>query len=262
MAGTRRGFGIAAAVAPEVVLATAELAEQLGYDSFWVNDTPNGDGLAALAQAATVTQRIKLGVGVIPLSRRTPEQIAEQTRALGLPLDRLMLGVGSGAPDGALARVRAGVRVLKAELDTQVFVAALGPKMSRLSGEEADGVLFNWLTPTHAETSAGWVREAAAAAGRPAPVLATYVRVALGEAAHQRLRRESDRYGGIPAYGAHFRRMGTSGYDASIPANDPAEIASGLRAWDGVLDEIVVRAITANDTVDETLELVRAGAPS
>jgi len=73
---TARGFGLAAAVSHEVIRAAASACEALGYRTFWVNDTPDGDGLAALAAAASVTSRIALGVGVLPLSRWTPERIA------------------------------------------------------------------------------------------------------------------------------------------------------------------------------------------
>lgn len=287
MAQTRRGFGIAASVPVEVVRAAAEMAESLGYDSFWVNHPPNGDGLTALAHAAAVTTGIKLGVGVIPLSHRTPESIIEQVKrlnrtedaeggagsdvdkrgetqeveGLSLPLDRLYLGIGSGSGPHALRRVRAGVRALKSALDTEVWIAALGPKMSRLAGEVADGVLFNWLTPDYARVSAEWVREGASAAGRPTPTLATYVRCALGSASAERLAKEAARYASIPSYADHFARMGVPPMQTAVAVETAEDMQAALAAWDGVLDEIVVRSITPNDTVEETLALVRAAAP-
>ena len=75
---------------------------------------------------------------------------------------------------------------LRAELSTRIVVAALGPKMCRLAGEVADGVLLNWLTPEYARQSADIVREGAAAARRPAPTIYAYVRLALGAAAPPR----------------------------------------------------------------------------
>ena len=62
-----------------------------------------------------------------------------------------------------------GVAHLRANMQTRIVVAALGPKMCQLAGEVADGVLFNWLTPEHARLSAGWVREGAKVAGRTPP---------------------------------------------------------------------------------------------
>src|SRR5207244_8810945 len=120
---------------------------------------------------------------------------------------RLLLGVGSPNPQ-ALARVRDGVAAIRKSLTTRVIVAALGPKMCRLSGEVADGVLFNWLTPEYARRSAELVRAGAAAAGRPAPKICAYVRAALGPSAADRLAEEAGRYAKIPAYADHFARMG------------------------------------------------------
>jgi alkanesulfonate monooxygenase SsuD/methylene tetrahydromethanopterin reductase-like flavin-dependent oxidoreductase (luciferase family) len=263
MTTTPRGFGIATNVEHDVVKETAQVVEALGYRSFWTNNPPGQDGLQILRLASEVTQRVNLGVGVIPFQRHPASEIIERTGAgteHSLPMQRLLLGVGSANP-GAIQRIRENIAELRQALDCQIYLAALGPRMCRLAGEIADGVLFNWLTPDYAVNSADLVREGAEAAGRPVPRLMTYVRVALGADGHARLQREADRYAQNPAYAKHFERMGIGGFDASIPANTPEEVQEGLRAWDGVLDEIVVRSITANDTLEETLALVRAGAP-
>ena len=144
-----RGFGITAAVGHDVVRDLAPEVERLGYTSFWVNDMPGADGLASLGVALAVTSDIDLGVGVIPLDRRPAPTIAAHVSELRLPLDRLVLGVGSGNAKQSLALVSESVGALKAELPTCVVVGALGPKMSVVAGEVADGVLFNWMTPEH-----------------------------------------------------------------------------------------------------------------
>ncbi len=253
-----RGFALFAATAPAVIRASAREAEALGFTSFWVNHPGATDGLAALGVAAAETRRIDLGVGVIPLHTRGPASIAEGARAL--PLDRLLLGVGSPNPD-ALTRVRAGVAELRAALKTRIVVAALGPKMCRLAGEVADGVLFNWLTPEYARRSVELVREGAAAAGRQPPKMMGYLRVAIGAAAAAKLREEGARYAAIPAYGANFQRMGVDPADTGIAAATADAVGPALAKWQGVLDELVIRAITAQDTVDEHLALVRAAKP-
>jgi alkanesulfonate monooxygenase SsuD/methylene tetrahydromethanopterin reductase-like flavin-dependent oxidoreductase (luciferase family) len=254
------GFALFAGVSPEIIRAAAREAEALAYSSFWVNHPGATDGLATLSEAAKATRRIELGVGVIPLHTRGPESIAAGVRAHTLPLGRLLLGVGSPNP-GSLARVRAGVAELRGMLDTRLVIAALGPKMCRLAGEVGDGVLLNWVNPEHARRSAELVREGAAAAGRPVPKLFAYVRLALGAAAHERLRGEANRYAAIPAYGANFERMGVKPETTAIAAHAPEEIAPALAKWRGVVDEVVLRAITATDTVDETVALVRAARP-
>ena len=256
-----QGFALFAGTTAENIRASAREAEQLGYSSFWVNHPGSTDGLAALAHAAGETKRIELGIGVIPLHTRGPEAIAEGVRATALPLDRLLLGVGSPNPN-SLGRVRDGVAVLKSQLKTRVIVAALGPKMCRLAGEIADGVLFNWLTPEHARVSAGWVRAGAAAAGRKPPTLFAYVRLALGAKACEKLAEEGGRYAAIPAYGAHFERMGVKPVGTCIAAQSAAEISTALGKWRGVVDEVVLRAITGDDTVEENLALLRAAKPA
>jgi alkanesulfonate monooxygenase SsuD/methylene tetrahydromethanopterin reductase-like flavin-dependent oxidoreductase (luciferase family) len=255
----RQGFAVFAGTAPEVIRASAREAEATGHASFWVNYPGRIDGLAALALAARVTQRIALGVGVVPLHTRGAESIAEGARA-ALPLDRLLLGVGSPNP-GALARVRAGVLVLRRELATRIVVAALGPRMCRLGGEVADGVLLNWLTPEHARRAADWVRAGAAEAGREPPALFAYVRAALGPWAPRRLREEGAQYAAIPAYAAHFARMGVDPAETAIAAETPDALRAGLARWSGVVDEVIVRAVTSEDTVEAHLALLQAGRP-
>src|ERR671915_2320804 len=98
----RRGFGIEAALAHDIVRELAPAAERAGYRTFWVNDEADGDGLAALREAAAVTTMIRLGVGAIPLDRQGPKQIASRVEELALPVERLALGVGSGHAAGGL----------------------------------------------------------------------------------------------------------------------------------------------------------------
>jgi len=256
-----QGFAVFAGIAPEIIRASAREAEALGYSSFWVNHPGSTDGLVALALAAKETRRIELGIGVIPLHTRGPDSIVEGVRANALPLDRLLLGVGSPNP-GALARVRAGIADLRPQLSARLVVAALGPQMCRLAGEIADGVLFNWLTPEHARLSAEWVRAGATAARRQPPKLFAYVRVALGSAALDRVQKEADRYAAIPAYANHFTRMGVKPAETAIAAQSPDAIAPALGKWQGAVDEVVLRAITGKDTVEEHVALLRAAKPT
>lgn len=256
-----RGFGIAAVLPRAVIEAAAAAAEQRGYRTFWVNDTPEGDGLVALAYAAGVTQHIGLGVGVLPLSRRTPQQIIEHVRTLGLPLERLRLGIGSGSAR-SVELVRKGLTELRTALPAELVVAALGPRMCRLAGEAADAVLLNWLTPTYARQSVQWVHEAAAAAGRPAPLGYAYVRVALGPEGQARLAREAATYEAIPSYAAHFARMGVRAIETAVAGETADAVQRGLAEWDEILDEVVVRAIPATNEIDAVLAVLEAAAPA
>jgi len=255
-----RGFAVAANVKSDVIAAAAREADRAGYSSFWVNHPGPFDGLASLAAAAKESRRIALGIGVIPLHTRGPASIVEGVRTHALPLDRLWLGVGSPNPK-SLDRVREGVATLCRELKTQLVVAALGPKMCRLAGEIADGVLFNWLTPEHAKASAALVREGAQAAKRPAPRMFAYVRLAMGPGAAERVTKEGARYAAVPAYQANFDRMGVKPETTAIVADAPGDVARALARWNGVVDEVVLRALPADEGVESTLALLRAATP-
>ena len=160
-----RGFGVAGALPHDIVRELAPAAEAAGYRTFWVNDTPNGDGLASLQVAAEATSTIQLGIGVIPLDRQSAMTIARQVEALGLPQERVLVGIGSGSQKGGLQRVWDGAQELEQALQAVIIVGALGPKMCALAGGGSDGVLLNWLTPSYVAPSAALVMEAAVEAG-------------------------------------------------------------------------------------------------
>ena len=262
MERAERGFGVAGALPHAIVREVARAAEAAAYRTFWVNDTPNGDGLAALREAADVTATIRLGVGVIPLDRRPPQTIAQQVAALGLPVERLTLGIGAGGAAGGVERVRLGITDLRRAEGATIVVGALGPRMCRLAGEVADGALLNWLTPEHAGRSIKIVEEAAAEAHRSRPRIDGYVRTALGTEAIRRLREEAARYAAIPAYAAHFERMGTEAIRTVVAGETGADLQNSLTQFDAVLDETVVRAVTGEETAAAYLAVLTAGAPT
>jgi alkanesulfonate monooxygenase SsuD/methylene tetrahydromethanopterin reductase-like flavin-dependent oxidoreductase (luciferase family) len=257
----QRGFGIAGALDTAIVAALAREAEQAGYASFWANDTPTGDGLVALAAAQNVTSSIWLGVGVIPVDRKPAELIASQVVELGLRQDRLFIGIGSGGLEkGALDTVRSAAQRLRDRVEARVVVGALGPRMCQVAGEAADGALLNWLTANYLPALAKVTTGAAQAAAHPKPWIGAYVRVALAGPAQDRLRAEAERYERYPAYAAHFRRMGVRAIETCV-VGDPQQIEAGLNEFPPDADEIVVRAIAADETFDSYLEVLKAGAP-
>jgi alkanesulfonate monooxygenase SsuD/methylene tetrahydromethanopterin reductase-like flavin-dependent oxidoreductase (luciferase family) len=257
-----RGFGIAAAVDNETVKTIAQAAEEAGYSSFWVNDTPGADGLECLREAASVTDHIKLGVGVIPINRRSADSIAEDVVGYDLPQDRLWLGIGSPGPKGALANARAAIDTLHDKLECAVILAALGPRMVELSGEISDGVLLNWITPSYAATSRERIEEAAKEAGRDAPIIMSYVRAGLLPEAEDEIMVQANRYASVPAYGAHFDKQGVDAHLTVLRGKQPAVLQAGIEEFEAVLDESVVRAITPDDEPDTILKLLDACKPA
>jgi len=256
-----RGFGLAGETARESILAAATGAERSGYHSFWLSQPPEGSTLEVLQEVSGITASILLGVGAIPLTSRTAEDISREVSDLGLPRDRLRLGIGSGTGIGSLDRLRTGIVRLRSLLDVEIVIAPLGPQMCALAGELADTVLLNWLTPAHAKTSASWIRAGADNARREAPSIASYVRCAISDDALPRLAAECARYGSFPHYAAHFRRQGVYPIETTIRARDEKELQEGLARYDDILDHVVVRAITPNDAPSEILALLEAASP-
>ena len=74
-------------------------AEELGFSSFWVYDTPmvNGDPFVSLALCAKATKRIKLGIGVTsPALRSAPAAAAAVASLNAIAPGRVICGVGTG----------------------------------------------------------------------------------------------------------------------------------------------------------------------
>ena len=258
---TTRGFGLAGESPMDTILSAASATEAAAHDSFWLSQPREGSTLATLQRVAGETRRIRVGVGAIPLTSLTPEEINRHISELSLPHERLRLGIGSGTGAGPLDRLRRGVEQLRSLLDVEIVVAPLGPKMCTLAGELADTVLLNWLTPAYAQTSTTWIRDGATSVGRAVPTVAGYVRCAIGADSRSRLEAECNRYGSFPHYAAHFTRQGVQPIETAIHARDADELREILRGYELVLNHVVVRAITPHDAPSEVLALVEATKP-
>ncbi len=244
----RLSLGLAGALGPDLIARLAPAAEEAGFATLWVNDTPGGDAVAALAAAARVTERIALATGVVPLDRWGPDALVSALQAADLPPDRLTVGIGSGAArTHQLGLVERGIEALRAGVPgAQVVVGALGPRMRSLAVSVGDGQLLNWLTP------------AAAAAQRQSDARTIlYVRTALDAAAQPRLSAEADAYAGYPAYAANFARLGFSARDTVITSRDDTARVTAYRA---AVDEVVLRAIVEKDDPEHYLDFIRNAA--
>ena len=79
---------------------TVRRAEQLGYDSVWTAEAYGSDAYSPLAYLAAVTDRIRLGTGVIQLAARTPANAAMTAATIDALAggDRVIVGVGVSGP--------------------------------------------------------------------------------------------------------------------------------------------------------------------
>ena len=183
--------------------------------------------LATLVGLAGETSTLLLGTGVIPMAARTSKLAAMaaatvQERSGG----RHLLGVGTGgAAPGALDRLRTYVEEIRTLIGgsapgaalrlplpapVPIWIAALGPRATRLAGEIADGVILNWCTPDRVAEARDAIRAAAGEAGRDpdSVTISVYVRAAFSDRADEALLGAAAEYASYPAYARQFEAMG------------------------------------------------------
>ena len=246
----RRGLGITAGLDAGLARDLAVRCEHLGYHSLWSNDEPAAPGLETLAHFAAAAPQLELGVGVLPLDRHQPVHIAAEIDRLGLDPTKLWIGIGSGqlrSPIDIVQRAVAELRELLPE-ETRIVVAAMRPRLCRLGGAIADGVLLNWMLPAQAAQARRWVHEGADQAGRAAPVVASYVRVAVGSDSRQRLRDEESYYRNINEdHRQHFEAMDVPLGSVGVAATARPEVLDGLAPYHAALDLPIARVLAEHD---------------
>lgn len=244
-------LGVAGSLGPELIGRLAPAVEDAGFATLWVNDTPGGDAMTALTAASRTTRRLRLATGVVPVDRRPAHAIADAVDAAGIDPERLLLGIGAGgARAGSLDRVRAAIDVLRERVSAPILVGALGPRMRRLGAEHGDGILLNWVTADAARAQADEAHELSLDAR-----VAIYVRTVVDPAARPRLEQETARYASLPNYAANFVRLGVEA--AATTFADLAAVRVGLPAYERA-GEVVLRAVTADDSLDAYLAFVAA----
>jgi F420-dependent oxidoreductase-like protein len=199
------------------LIADGVAAETAGFSSFWFPQVPGYlDAMTAIALLGASTTAIELGTAVVPIQTRHPLILAQQalttnaacggrfTLGLGVSHDWIIngqLGIGYERPVHALRdhlevltaafagpgqvdienngfRVHSPVDV--ADAAPPILLAALGPTMLRIAGEQADGTIL-WMADERAISShvAPRINAAADAAGRKAPRIVAGVPVAI-----------------------------------------------------------------------------------
>ena len=132
--------------------------ERLGYGAIWVGGSPDGD-LRLAEQLLDATTTLTVATGIVNIWKDQAGPVAASYHRIeARHPGRFLLGIGVGHPEATGARYakpyEALVRYLE-ELDAaQVpirrrVLAALGPKVLRLSGERAAGAHPYLTTPEH-----------------------------------------------------------------------------------------------------------------
>src|SRR3954454_20256010 len=180
----RRMAGIGSFVSPgrslDSALDRARLADELGFDGVYTTHIAGRDSLTVLAMYASVTERVRLGTGVVPIFSRTPAAMAQTAATIDeFSGGRMVLGLGvshkitvenwygaktskpvtqmreyagilraifqgEAPPEGDFFATHFQFMGYSARPDLPIYIAALSPNMLRLAGEIGDGVML-WL---------------------------------------------------------------------------------------------------------------------
>jgi alkanesulfonate monooxygenase SsuD/methylene tetrahydromethanopterin reductase-like flavin-dependent oxidoreductase (luciferase family) len=161
-------------------LERVKRADELGFEAAYVTHIAGRDSLSVLAAYASVTKRIKLGTGVVPIFSRAPVTMAQTAATIDeFSGGRMVLGLGvshkvtvenwydaeiskpvsqmreyvsivrailagEAPPEGEFFNTRFQFMGYQARADLPIKIAALSPNMLRLAGEIGDGVML-WL---------------------------------------------------------------------------------------------------------------------
>jgi probable F420-dependent oxidoreductase len=258
----------------------ARLAEESGYTDVWSAEVSGADAFTPLAVVAASTEKVRLGTAIVPAFTRPPALLAMTAASLqALSGGRFVLGIGTstsiiverwmGIPfERPLTRVRETVGAVRDALagkkvetdgravsikgfrltadpgnEVPVYIAALGPRMLRLAGEIADGVILFLFTPDGVADALDKVREGAEAAGRDPDEIDVVARIGVAvdedeEILRYMLRRFTVPYAMVDVYNRSLVRQGFE-----------AEASKIARLWKEGDRESAVAAIT-----DEMIE--------
>ena len=226
---------------PEVV---AEV-EALGYGTIWVGGSPPGD-LTVVEHLLDTTRHIAVATGIVNVWQDDAATVgASYHRITARHPGRFLLGLGIGHPEAtreyqrpyaALVSYLDQLDDLKVPVEGRVL-AALGPRVLRLSAERAAGAHPYLVTPEH-------TRQARQILG-DGPLLAPEQKLVLETDPEQARAigrpRVQNPYFGLTNYVSNLRRLGWTdadladgGSDALIDAlavhGDAAAIARGVTA--------------------------------
>tara|TARA_B100000161_G_scaffold264492_1_gene237882 strand:+ start:1704 stop:2597 length:894 start_codon:yes stop_codon:yes gene_type:complete len=267
-----------------------QMANNLGYSTFWTPQIFNLDALTALAVIAESVEGIRLGTSVIPTYPRHPMMLAQQALTVNqVSNGRLDLGIGlSHKPvvegmwgisfDAPVGHMSDYLQILMALLHDgtisyggkhltsrggidvpadapPVLVAALGPQMLKLVGRVADGTV-TWMTgpETIRNHISPVINAAAEEAERPVPQVIAAVPVCITsdpDMAEEYAKRDFGFYGDLPSYRAMLEREGlANSWDIALSGSFE-EVAEGLQKYSDSGGTQVVAAVYGPDEARE-----------
>jgi alkanesulfonate monooxygenase SsuD/methylene tetrahydromethanopterin reductase-like flavin-dependent oxidoreductase (luciferase family) len=171
-------------------LRTVRMAEELGFDSFWVPDHPMGgrDCWTTLGAVAAATARIRLGSAASCISFRHPAVLARAAADVDrISHGRLTLGIGIGD---------------NADEFTQMSIPRLSVRERQQALEEAVHIVQG-LWSEQPFTYQGTHFRVASATGAPGPMQQPYVPLMIGGGGERVTLRQVAQYADMANFGPH-----------------------------------------------------------
>ncbi|MQA95725.1 MAG: TIGR03620 family F420-dependent LLM class oxidoreductase [Streptosporangiales bacterium] len=248
--------------------------ERLGYGTIWLGGSPSGD-LADAEGVLAATDHVVVGTGIVNMWATSAEEVAASYHRLedAYP-GRFLLGVGIGHPE-ATKEYRSPYATIVDYLDKldaaevpeeRRVLAALGPKVLRLSTERAAGAHPYLVPPEHTRQA----RETLGDGPLLAPEQKVVVDTDADRARELGRKNVANPYLKLVNYTGNLKRLGWSerdiadgGSDALVDVlalhGDAATIAAGLTAHlDAGADHVAVQALTRRG--EDPLPALRAVA--
>ena len=233
----RFGLWVRDAVPPEQAVEI----EKLGYGAVWVGGSPAAE-LSFVEPILARTNTLRVATGVVTTWIAAPGAVAESYHRIEQASPgRFLLGIGVGHPE-ALAQYRKPIEALNAYLDkldeygvpaNRRVIAALGPRVLRLSAERSAGAHPYLTTPDHT-AQARTLMGAQAFLAPEHKVLLTTDMTHAREVGRQTL----DMYLGLQNYVNNWKRLGFNDHDLTRPISD--RLIDAMIAY-GTTDAIAAR---------------------
>ena len=233
----RFGLWVRDAVPPEQAVEI----EKLGYGAVWVGGSPAAE-LSFVEPILARTNTLRVATGVVTTWIAAPGAVAESYHRIEQAYPgRFLLGIGVGHPE-ALAQYRKPIEALNAYLDkldeygvpaNRRVIAALGPRVLRLSAERSAGAHPYLTTPDHT-AQARTLMGAQAFLAPEHKVLLTTDMTHAREVGRQTL----DMYLGLQNYVNNWKRLGFNDHDLTRPISD--RLIDAMIAY-GTTDAIAAR---------------------
>ena len=278
------------------VVDQARRAFEIGVRRIWLPQRFDYDAISLAGHVGAAVPGLGVGTFVVPVNPRHPlivAMLAQTAQAASHGNFSLGLGLGAKAVEqqafgttwsNPAGRLREHLQVLQSIFTTgtvdfhgeeltaapewpvatpggapvPLYVAAMGPKALRVTGELADGTLPYLAGPrTLSEFIVPTISEAATAAGRPAPQIIAAVPVVVtddADAAYELAAAELAFYESIPSYARVIEREGVSRAADVAAVGTPTAVRTQLHRYlDAGATDLVLSPLRSDSADPERL---------